>query len=245
MATTFLQALAKIHLVCSGLQLNLLLSCQEAVAQKFDSRRRVTKTLDLSSDFKALCAVYTPGQAKITQINFISAAGKTHGQCPDLGTLRQQERNDSRGLAAIFIAVGEQKNFALTIIAHLREGGLQRRLNISLFPVQARGEIRHREILTRKKFPFRCAPKHQEPRACFRFSYTASRFENLARFFSTFLSDAARNVDAQHDIQSVGGFENPRVHQRQPRRRQRHSPNNNRTERNPGTESQKKFQSEP
>src|SRR5262245_31990988 len=94
MAATFLQALAKIHWVCSGLQLNFLLSCQEPVAQKFDSRRRITKTLDPAFDFKALCAIHAPGQAKIAQINFISAAGKTHGQCPDLGTLRPQKRNE-------------------------------------------------------------------------------------------------------------------------------------------------------
>ena len=60
MAAALLQALAKIHLVGSGLQLNLLLSCQDAVAEKFDSRRRITKALDLAFDFKALCAVHTP-----------------------------------------------------------------------------------------------------------------------------------------------------------------------------------------
>src|SRR5262245_1749564 len=137
MAAALLQALPKIHLVGSGLQLKLLLPRQQAVAEKFDSRRRITKALNLAFDFKALRAVHTSGQSKIAEIDFISAAGKTHGQRPDLSPLRPQEGNDTRGFAAIFIAVGEQKNFALTILAHLRKRGLQRRLDIGLFAVQA------------------------------------------------------------------------------------------------------------
>src|SRR4030095_515404 len=97
------------------------LPSQEAVAQKFDSRGRVPKAFDLAFDFEALCAVPPPGQGKIAEIDFISAAGKTYGQRPDLSTLRPQEGNDTRGFAAIFIAVREQKNFALTILSPLAQ----------------------------------------------------------------------------------------------------------------------------
>src|SRR5207244_9258998 len=195
-----LQTLPKIHLVGSGLQLKLSLPCQETVAQEFDSRGRVPKAFDLAFDFKALCAVHTSREGKIAEIDFISAAGKTHGKRPDLSTLRPQEGNDTRGLTAIFIAVGEQKNLALTILAHLRKRGLQRRLDIGLFAVQAGGKIRHREVLAREKFPFRRAAKHQKPRACLRFLYAAGRVENLPSFFSTFLPDAAREFDTHHDV---------------------------------------------
>ena len=110
-----------------------------------------------------------------------------------------------RGFTAIFIAVGEQKNFALTILAHLRKRGLQRRL-ISVSSRSKREAKSATGKFWRGKFPFRRAAKHQKPRARLRFLYAAWPLENLARFFSTFLSDAARKVDPQHDVQGVGWF---------------------------------------
>src|SRR4029077_7290504 len=97
--------------------------------------RRVAKGLDLTFDFEALCAIHSAGEGEITQIDFISAARKAHRERPYLSALRPQQRDNTGGFAAIFVAVGEQENLALTTVVRLCERRLQRGLDIGLFAV--------------------------------------------------------------------------------------------------------------
>ena len=194
-------------------------------------RRRVAKTLDRTADFKPFGAVHLLRHDQVAEIDFVPATREAHRQRPDLRVLRAQQRNDPRGFAAIFVAVGDQQDPTLPPLADLSDRRLQRRLDIGLFAVQPRCEIRLRQIPARQKLPLRRSTEQEQSGARFGIFRALSRLDNLARFFSPFLAHAAREIDAQHHVQCVGCLEDSRVDDGENQRRAGQRPRRQRSER--------------
>ena len=244
MVAAFGEAIVERDRVAARLQAQLPLRLQNAVAQQAEPCRRFPQAFDRAVNFESFGAVDLARQGKIAQIDFIAAARQTHRQCPNLYALTAQEWNDARGLAAIFIAVGDQQDFSLTPFADLRDSSLQRRLDIGFIALRLRAEIARRNIFARQRLPLGRASKSQKSGAGVAALDPARRVENLQRLFPSLLTDAARQVDAKNNIESGCGAKDARIDQRHRQRHQRRAPDENWIDRHSLAKRQQELQPE-
>ena len=221
MAAPLAQAVAEAEPIGAALQGYRLFSPNNAVAQKLHPRRRIAQRLYGAPHLEGLRAVHLLRQRQVAEINLVLPLSEADRQDPDRDSLRTDQRQHFRELAAIFVAVGNEQNPSLAPLADLGQGRLERCLEVRILPGHRRRKVGQGKIRARKKLPCRLPAEKEQPRPRSGGLDPARLLQDLHGLIFSLLPYAAGEIGPDDHVQRVDGSKDFRVDNGDHKRRER------------------------